>query len=71
MNNVTRFCMNKHIPKHIQDAFFAYCRSTYSAKYNLANGETMKFAVGKLNDAELEDAWQDFIKVMRTYLTPK
>ena len=53
----------------MQDAFFAYCRSTYSTKYGLSNGETMKFAVGKLNEAELEDAWQDFVKDMKVFLT--
>ena len=71
MNNVTKFCLNRHMSKHLQDAFFAYCRSTYSAKYNLANGETMKFAVGKLTEAELEDAWQDFVKDMKTFLVSK
>ena len=71
MNNVQKFCLNRHMSKHLQDAFFAYCRSTYSAKYNLANGETMKFAVGKLNEAELEEAWQGFVKVMKDYLLPK
>ncbi len=57
--------------KPIQDSFFAYCRSTYSVKYGLRNGETMKFAVGKLNDAELEEAWQEFVKVMKDYLAHK
>ena len=71
MNNVTRFCLNRHMSKPIQDAFFAYCRSTYSVKYGLRNEETMKFAVGKLNDAELEEAWQEFVKVMKDYLAKK
>lgn len=69
MNNVTKFCLNRHMSKHLQDSFFAYCRSTYSLKFNLKNGETMKFAVGKLNDDELEEAWQDFVKDFKEYLT--
>lgn len=69
MNNIQKFCINRHITKPMQDAFFAYCRSTYSTKYGLSNGETMKFAVGKLNEAELEDAWQDFVKDMKVFLT--
>ena len=71
MNNVTKFCVNHHMSKHLEDAFFAYIRSTYSQKYGLRNGETMKFAVGKLTDDEVEDAWTDFVRDFREYLTKK
>jgi len=61
--------LNKHMSKHLQDAFFAYCRSTYSQKFHLRNEETMKFAVRKLSEEELEEAWQDFVRDMKDFLT--
>jgi len=68
MNSITKFCINNSISKGLEDAFLAYCRSTYSQKYGLKNGETMKFAIERLNDREVAEAWQDFVRDFKTYL---
>lgn len=69
MNSVTKFCITNHISKPLEDAFFAYVRSTYSKKFNLRNAETMKFAVERLNDTEVKEAWHDFVTDFKNYLT--
>lgn len=69
MNSITKFCIQRKISKSLEDAFLAYARSTYSQKFNLKNGETMKFAVERLNDAEVQDAWQDFVSDFKNYLS--
>lgn len=69
MNSITKFCVNNGISKPLEDAFLAYTRSTYSQKYNLRNGETMKFAVERLNDNEVAEAWQDFVIDFKNFLS--
>lgn len=68
MNSITKFCINNHISKGLEDAFFAYCRSTYAKKYGLKNGPTMKFAIEKLNDNEVMDAWKDFVIEFKNFI---
>lgn len=68
MNSITKFCIGMHISKPLENAFLAYIRSHYSQKYGLRNGETMKFAVERLNEAEVKEAWQDFVRDFKSYL---
>jgi len=68
VNSITKFCIKHHISKPLEDAFMAYTRSTYSKKFSLRNGETMKFAVERLNDKEVAEAWQDFVRDLKNYL---
>lgn len=69
MSELDKFCDERGATQHIKEAFTSYCRSVYSHKFNLRNGETMKFAITKLNRSEIEEAWQDFVKDLKKLLS--
>lgn len=57
------------IDPKLEEAFTAYIRSEYAGKFSLRNGETTKLVVSKLSIEEVGDAWNEFVKDMKKYLS--
>lgn len=66
--NIEKFCDSKTVSENMKSAFYAYVRTVYARKYFLSNGETTKLIVAKMNEAEVEDAWKDFVAEFKRYL---
>lgn len=65
---IKEFCSERKVTKQIEDAFIMYCRSTYAQRFLLANGDTVQSLVSKLNRAQVEEAWSEFVSEMKGYL---
>ena len=67
---ISRFCKKRKIDGRMKDAFSAWIRSTYAEKFRLGkDGETVHVLLNRLSDDDLEDAWKDFTKDLKNYLT--
>lgn len=69
MKNITDFCEKRGVTSHMKEAFQAYLRSQYAQEFFLANGETVKLTVSKMNEEELKVAWGKFVSEFRNYLS--
>ena len=71
MKNIDDFCERKGISPNMEEAFVAYIRSDYARKYAVrSDGDTTKLVVGKMSSEEIEDAWIDFTREFKNYLSP-
>ena len=67
---ISRFCEKRKIDGRMKDAFSAWIPSTYADKFRLSSsGETVHLILGRMSDDDLEDAWKDFTKDLKKYLT--
>jgi len=67
---LSEFCDKLGIPDNIKHAFAAYLRTDYASKFKLSGeGETIHIVISRLTQAQLEDAWQQFIKDLVKYLS--
>jgi hypothetical protein len=70
MNTTIReFCQERKLTQQIEDAFVMYCRSTYAQRFALRNGETVQSLVNKLNRSQVSEAWNEFVREMKDYLS--
>lgn len=68
MKNIDGFCELKGVSPNMEEAFIAYLRSDYARRYSIANGETAKLIVSKMNEEEIESAWNNFVVEFKEYL---
>lgn len=67
---LTIFCEERKIDNRTKDAFGMWIRSTYADKFRVArDGETAHLILNRLSQEDLLDAWQDFVKHLKQYLT--
>lgn len=66
--NIEKFCDTKTVSYNMRSAFYAYIRTSYARKFYMNNGETVKLIVSKMNEAEIEEAWVDFVAEFKRYL---
>lgn len=67
---ISQFCDARGITGQIKSAFSAYIRAVYADKYNMKeSGETVHVILNRMSQADLEDAWQDFVKDLAKHLT--
>ncbi len=69
MNKVSEFCSARGIPSGIEEAFIAYIRSDYARRFQMKkDGDTVKLIVSKMNEKQVEEAWQMFVKELYNIL---
>ena len=69
MNEIRKFCGDRHLSQSMEDAFIVYCRSEYASKYSLrAEGDTIKGVVGRLTQSQVLESWNRFINELKDVL---
>lgn len=68
LDNISKFCEGRKIEGHLKEAFAAYIRSDYAAKFSLRNGETTKLVVSKLTMEEIGEVWNLFVNDLKMFL---
>lgn len=66
---IEEFCEKRRITKTIQDAFVAYCRSTYALKFQMKDGDTIKSVVDRMTAEQVSDAWMSFVSEFRELIS--
>ena len=67
---LSEFCDRKGIDGRLKSAFGAYIRSTYAQKFLMSEaGETVHLILNRLSQEDLEDAWLDFTRDLKKYLS--
>lgn len=62
-HNVSQFCERIGLPIHIEQAFISYCQSLLASRYEMKpTGDTIKKFVAEMNENEILDAWQNFVR---------
>lgn len=68
-NNVSNFCEKKGLPKPLEQAFISYCQSLYASRYEISSdGEAIKSFINKMNQDEIEYAWNQFVLDLKSVL---
>ena len=69
MTEIQKFLKSKGAPQNIEDAFLAYCKTTYAGKFDMnRNGNTIQAFINKMTPYQVREAWNDFLREMRDYL---
>lgn len=69
MTSIQKFCENRKIPRPLESAFTAYCKTSYAVKFDLREGDTVSKIVSTLTDGQVLDAWNCFILDLKDVLT--
>lgn len=68
-STISEFCDSRGITGQIKSAFSAYIRAVYADKFGMKeSGETVHVILNRMSQADLSDAWQDFVKDLAKYL---
>lgn len=69
MTSIQKFCETRKIPRPLESAFTAYCKTGYAVKFDLREGDTVSKIVSTLTDEQVLDAWNCFILDLKDVLT--
>lgn len=71
MNALNNFCDKKSLSDNLRKAFITYCQSLYGSRYSIRDsGETIKMFLSRMTEAQLNDAWMNFIMDIKS-VTPQ
>jgi hypothetical protein len=68
MNAIQEFCEKRKITKNIESAFVSYCKTDYTQRFQLREGDTVARLIANMNKEQVEDAWQDFVREFKSLL---